>query len=296
MNRQKRTVVVVAVSVVMAAISAFAIFRAIQQMPSPQAQVLTAKVVVAAETIPVGTLLEERHLKTVDWPASSPVPDSVAEPKVLIARGVLVPIAPNEPVTLTKVAGPEAGGGLPPIIPAGMRAVSIRVNEVIGVAGFVVPGTRVDVVVTVNKNQGEGQDETMTRTVVSNVQVLTAGSRFDQEQSRKDGKPVQTSVVTLMVLPEDGERIALAQNEGKLNLALRNPLDVQPTATPGIKLASLMKAPNGQPVVDPVANKVVRKAPVARAVQPVPVAPVAPPPYRVETIRAAKRGEEEVGR
>jgi pilus assembly protein CpaB len=295
MNRQKRTIVVVAVSVVIAAFSAFAILRALQAMPSPQAQVVTTSVVVAAETIPVGTLLEERHLKTVAWPASSPVADAVADPKALVGRGVVVPIATNEPVTLIKVASPEAGGGLPPIIPAGMRAISIRVNEVIGVAGFVVPGTRVDVVVTVNKNTNEGQQETMTRTVVSNVQVLTAGSRFDQEQSRKDGKPVQTSVVTLMVLPEDGERIALAQNEGKLNLALRNPLDVQPTATPGVKLASLMAAPNGQPVVDPVANKVVRRAPVARVVAPAPVVEV-PATYRVETIRAAKRGEEEVGR
>jgi pilus assembly protein CpaB len=296
MNRQKRTVVVVAVSVVMAAVSAFAIFRVLQQMPSPQAQIKTAEVVVAADTIPVGTLLEERHLKTVAWPASSPVAESVSDPKVLLGRGVLVPITANEPVTLTKVASPEAGGGLPPIIPSGMRAISVRVNEVIGVAGFVVPGTRVDVVVTVTKNAGEGQQDTMTRTVVSNVQVLTAGTRFDQEQSRKDAKPVQTSVVTLMVLPEDAERITLAQNEGKLNLALRNPLDVQPTATAGIKLASLMTPPNGQPVVDPVANKVVRKAPVARVVAPAAVAPIVPAVYRVETIRAAKRGEEEVGR
>jgi pilus assembly protein CpaB len=197
-------------------------------MPAPQAQFQTANDVVAAETIPVGTLLEERYLKTVAWPANSPVPDSVADPKTLLGRGVLVPIAPNEPVTMTKVASPEAGGGLPPIIPAGMRAISVRVNEVIGVAGFVVPGTRVDVVVTVTT---EKERQPMTRTVVSNVQVLTAGTKFDQEQARKDGKPMETSVVTLMVLPEDAERITLAQNEGKLNLALRNPLDVQPTTT-----------------------------------------------------------------
>ena len=164
----------------------------------------------------------------------------------------------------------------------------------IGVAGFVVPGTRVDVVVTVNKNTGEGQQETMTRTVVSNVQVLTAGTRFDQEQNRKDPKPIQTSVVTLMVVPDDAEKITLAQNEGKLNLALRNPLDVQPTATSGIKLGALMAAPNGQPVVDPAANRVVRRAP-ARVITQAPVAPAIPATYRVETIRAAKRGEEEVG-
>ena len=293
MSRQKRTMVVVTVSVIMAAIATFAIFRVVQSLPAREVEMPTASVVVAAETIPVGTLLEERHLRAISWPARSPVEGSVANPKDLIGRGVLVPIGVNEPVTLTKVAGPESGAGLPPVIPSGMRAISVRVNEVIGVAGFVVPGTRVDVVVTVTTRDN---NEPMTRTVVSNVQVLTAGTRIDQEQARREGKAIETSVVTLMVLPEDAERIALAQNEGKLNLALRNPLDVQPTATAGVRMASLLTNGGGQPVIDPVAHKVVRKAPVTR---PVVVAPVAAPvstAYRVETIRAAKRGEEEVAR
>jgi pilus assembly protein CpaB len=290
MNRQKRTLIVVTVSVLVAAIGTFAMFRVIQRMPARQVELPTSKVVIAAQNIPVGTLLEERHLRTIAWPTHSAVPGSVANPKELVGRGVISPIGTNEPVTLTKVAGSEAGGGLPPIIPTGMRAISVKVNEVIGVAGFVVPGTRVDVVVTVARAKA-GDDEPMTRTVVSNVQVLTAGTKFEQE--RTDTKPVQTSVVTLMVLPEDAERIALAQNEGKLNLALRSPLDVEPTATKGIRLAALMSPPNAQPVIDQAVNRVVRRAPIVKAVQ---VAPPAPPVYRVETIRAAKRGEEEVVR
>lgn len=293
MNRQKRTLVVVTVSVMMAAVATFAIFRVVQQIPTREVEVPSATVVVAAESIPVGTLLEERHLRSVAWPSRNPVDGAVSSPKDLIGRGVIVPIGLNEPVTLTKVAGKEAGSGLPPVIPAGMRAISVRVNEVIGVAGFVVPGTRVDVVVTVTTRQN---NEPMTRTVVSNVQVLTAGSRYDQEQARREGKPMETSVVTLMVLPEDAERIALAQNEGKLNLALRNPLDVQPTATAGIKMDSLLTGANSAPVIDPVAHKVVRKTAV-RPAAPVPVAAPAPATsYRVETIRAAKRAEEEVVR
>ena len=293
MNRQKRTFIVVAVSLVMAAAATFAMFRVVQHIPAQQVEIPTATVVVAAETIPVGTLIEEHHLRTVAWPARNPVDGAVADPKELIGRGVITPIGLNEPVTLTKVASRESGGGLPPVIPTGMRAISVRVNEVIGVAGFVVPGTRVDVVVTVNNQK---DSEPMTRTVVSNVQVLTAGTKFDQEQARKDGKPMESTVVTLMVLPEDAERIALAQNEGKLNLALRNPLDVQPTATQGIKMASLLSPAGSQPVIDPVANKVVRKAPVTRvAIAPPPVVQI-PQSYRVETIRAAKRGEEEVAR
>jgi pilus assembly protein CpaB len=283
MNRQKRTLIVVTASLALAAVAAFAIYQVIEQLPVRQVEVSSIPVVVAAEPIPVGTLLEARHLRIVAWPSRNPVAGGVAKTEEVVGRGVISPIGANEPVTLTKVAGPEAGAGLPPIIPAGMRAISVRVNEVIGVAGFVTPGTRVDVVVTVGN-----QERVMTRTVVSNVQVLTAGSRYDQETAMKDGKPIQTSVVTLMVLPDDAEKIALAQNEGKLTLALRNPLDVAPTATAGIRLANLMNGPGAQPVVDPVRNRVVARQPA-----PAPVV-AAPSVYMVETIRAAKRGEEEV--
>jgi pilus assembly protein CpaB len=275
--------------VLMAALASVAVYRLIQRLPTRQVEVASSHVVVAAEAIPVGTMLEAKHLRSVAWPSRNPVEAAVSDPKTLIGRGVIVPIGTNEPVTLTKVADPAAGAGLPPIIPAGMRAISVRVNEVIGVAGFVTPGTRVDVVVTLAK---ENETEAMTRTVVSNVQVLTSGTRFDQEKSKKDGKPIQTSVVTLMVAPDDAEKIALAQNEGKLTLALRNPLDVEPTATRGIRLASLMANPGGEPVIDPAKHKVVARKPVV--VAPIALPPPGPQIYRVETIRAAKRGEEEV--
>ena len=98
-------------------------------------------------------------------------------------RGLIAPVVENEPLTATKLASIEAGAGLPPTIAAGMRAISVKVNEVIGVAGFVVPGTRVDVVVTIGK-----QDDSVSRVIVSNAQVLTAGTKFDQDQA-KDGKP-----------------------------------------------------------------------------------------------------------
>jgi pilus assembly protein CpaB len=165
-----------------------------------------------------------------------------------------------------------------------MRAISVRVNEVIGVAGFVVPGTLVDVLVTVRPSNGPS-DEPMTRTVVSKVKVLTAGTKFDQEKS-KSGEAIPTSVVTLSVLPEDAERIALASNEGKITLSLRNPLDVVSTDTKGIKLAALMRGTGPEPIVDPARNRVVAKKP----------APTPPPPqaYTVEAIRAAKRSSEVV--
>jgi pilus assembly protein CpaB len=165
-----------------------------------------------------------------------------------------------------------------------MRAISVRVNEVIGVAGFVVPGSIVDLLVTV-RGGVSGNNEPMTRTVVSKVVVLTAGTRYDQEKS-KDGEPIPTSVVTLAVLPDDAERIALAENEGKITLALRNPLDIDSTETKGIRLGGLMRGTGPEPVVDPVRNRVVSRRP----------SPTPPPPpvYTVEAIRAAKRSSEVV--
>jgi pilus assembly protein CpaB len=132
-------------------------------------------------------------------------------------------------------------------------------------------------------------EESMSRIVVSNVQVLTAGTRYDQEASRQDGKPIQTTVVTLAVTPTDAERIALAANGGQIVLALRNPLDVESVATSGVRLATLM---NGQTVSPPVVRSSGPKKVVAAP-------PPSPPPpvtriYTVEAIRAAKRSEEPV--
>ncbi len=115
-----------------------------------------------------------------------------------------------------------------------MRAISVKVNDVIGVAGFVAPGNRVDLVVTIRR-----QDDSMTRTVASNVQVLTAGTRQQQGKTESDGKN-ETTVVTLVVTPEDAERIALAQSEGQIMLVLRNPLDNEPTVAPGVRTGALL--------------------------------------------------------
>src|SRR5688572_27883355 len=117
-----------------------------------------------------------------------------------------------------------------------MRAISVRVNEVVGVAGYVLPGNRVDVLATANPT--ENRSDTTTKVILSNVQVLTAGTRMEQDLAST--KPVQVTVVTLLVFPEQSERLALASTEGKIQLALRNPLDQGAPETPGIKTAGLM--------------------------------------------------------
>src|SRR5688572_13739111 len=231
--KQHRTLIVMTVAVGVAAIAALGVQQAIARMPLKQVEVGSVPVVVAAKAVPMGTRLTRDHLKLVAWPARTPVPGAFADPAQLVDRGVLVPIGEHEPITAGKVAGPEAGAGLPPIIPEGMRAISVRVNEVVGVAGFVLPGTRVDVLVAVNDDgDAANKKEPVGRTVVSNLQVLTAGTRYDQEES-KDGKPQKSTVVTLAVQPADGERVALAATQGQISLVLRTPGDVMPTETTG---------------------------------------------------------------
>jgi pilus assembly protein CpaB len=200
-------------------------------------------------------------------------------------RGLVQSLSPNEPLTESKLAKAGAGAGLPPTIPPGMRALSVKVNEVVGVAGFVVPGNRVDVLVSIDPGENS---ESITRVIVSNAQVLTAGTRYDQEQARQDAKPIPTSVVTLLLTPEDAERVTLAADKGRIMLTLRNPLDVAPTKTAGAKRDSLFET-EPRPAVQPPSP--VRRAP--RVVS-APPPPQAPRPYTVETIRAAKRAEETV--
>jgi pilus assembly protein CpaB len=282
MNRNTRTLVVLAVAVLMAALASFGVFLAVRSMPVREVEIARAQAVVAARPLSVGTLLSKDDVKVVPWPAANQVPGSFTDVAKVVNRGVIASLAENEPLTEGKLAAVGSGAGLPPTIPEGMRAISVRVNEVIGVAGFVIPGTRVDVLVTV-----KDQNKTQTRIVLSNVTVLTAGTRYDQERAGKEGKPIPTSVVTLLLTPTDAEKMTLAAEEGRVMLALRNPLDTAPTETSGARMAALLGEASPPPV-----KRVVEGRPVVRAA--LPPAPVAPRIYTVETIRAAKRAEEEV--
>lgn len=284
MNRNNRTVLVLAIAVLMAGIASFGVYRVIAGMPARQA-VTTVDAVVAAHPLRLGTRITKDHVKLVSWPADSQVPGAYSKIEDVLERGVISPVSENEPLTDSKLAPIEAGAGLPPSIPDGMRALSVKVNEVVGVAGFVVPGTRVDVMATIASRKQD--EQSTTRVVVSNVQVLTAGTRYDQEKA-KDGEAIPSTVVTLLVTPEDAERVTLAATEGHLMLMLRNPLDVAPTETTGVRTAGLFGTQPSAPAPSkPVLGRRAR-----------PVAPIAAPPtpapkaYTVEAIRGAKRTEE----
>ena len=284
MTRSTRTLLVVAIALVTASAASFFVYRAIQRIPVREVEVAQAYAVVAATHLPVGTLVSKEQVKIIPWPAAHPVAGGFASVDQVTNRGIIQPVAENEPLTESKLAPIGAGAGLSPTIPSGMRAISVKVDEVVGVAGFVVPGSRVDVLVTVGEN---GSRNGITRAVVSNVQVLTAGTRFDQEKARAEGKPIPTTVVTLLATPPDAERITLAGAEGKIMLTLRNPLDTDPTMTVGVRLANLTGAPTAPPV-----EKVVKGG--RRVVVPAPLPPPPEKPYTVEAIRAAKRSDEVV--
>ena len=272
-------------SVLVAGVASFIVYQRVQSIPVREVEVRSYSVAVAAKALPMGSLLTATDVKLVAWPQASPVAGAFTTVEEVVNRGLLSSVVENEPLTASKVAVAEAGAGLAPTIPPGMRAVSVKVDEVVGVAGFAVPGARVDIVVTLSQ-----QEQSMARVAVTNVQVLTAGTKYDQDQAR-DGKPIPVSVVTLLVTPEDAERISLASSVGRITLTLRNPLDTATTETRGTQVSALLGAPEPSPVV----AAPVRTAPrVARAAEPPPPPPPPPTPYTVETIRAAKRTAEVV--
>lgn len=286
MNRQTRTLLVLFIAVGTATVAAYAVYRAISRIPVREVEVATKQAVVASSHLKTGSLITRDNVKLVDWPARTQIVGGFESIDQVVDRGLLTTVSENEPLTETKLAPKEAGAGLPPSIPPGMRAMSVKVNEVIGVAGYVVAGTNVDVLVTL-RQQGQARQESLSRVVVSNVQVLTAGQNTDPGSSDKG--PITSTVVTLLVTPKDAERITLAQSEGTLMLALRNPLDLEPTTTPGVRTAGLFSGDAPPPAPAPVR---VAARPAPRPTPPV----VEPPPvakaYTVEAIRGAKRSEE----
>jgi len=256
---------------------AYGTYNYMQNVPVRTVSVPMQPVVVAAADLQLGTELKADDLRVISWPAGEAPDGAFADPQQITGRGLIVAVVRHEPILPAKLASREAGAGLPTVIPAGMRAVSVRVNEVIGVAGYVLPGTRVDVVATASPNQKQG--DITSKVVLSNVQVLTAGTRMERDDSGQ-GKPMQVTVVTLLVTPEQAERLALASTEGKIQLALRNPLDDGAPSTSGVRTATLMGGP--APVRRPA------PATTASAAPP----PEPPPPATVEIIRGEKRARE----
>jgi len=249
-----------------------AVYKTLQSRTSPPTQ--GVDVVVAANDINVGAKILESDIKVVKMPPAD-LPAGVAHTKgKVIGHAAILPITKGEFIIPNKLSAPDVAG-LPALIPPGMRAVSVRVNEVVAVAGFVVPGTRVDVILT---GSPIGTNEAHTTTVLEDVAVLAAGQRLERNSQ---GEPQTTPVITLLVSPEDAQRLTLASQEGKIQLSLRNPTDTKEEKLASVKNTSLY---NILPTAPTTSAK-----PVKRASKP--QGPPPPSVYSVEVIRGEKKEE-----
>jgi pilus assembly protein CpaB len=275
MNRN-RLLMIGFVALVLGAFVSFAVYRNLQSGRAGK-QAPGEDIIVAADDLQVGSKIEEKDIKFVRFP-SADLPTGVFHLKnKVIGRGVVANIARGEFILTNKLAGENAGSGLPSLIPPGMRAVSVRVNDTTSVSGFVLPGTHVDVLLTGNP-QGSGDPQTTT--VLENVAVIATGQRLERNSA---GEPQSTPVITLLVSPDDAQKLTLASNQGHIQLALRNPLDTRQQDLAAARSSSLYK---GSPV--PVAASV--------PTQPRPkhvAAPAAPPPPQVFTVEVYKGDKKE---
>jgi pilus assembly protein CpaB len=273
MNRS-RLLIIAVLALALGAFVAYSVSRTLDARTSANRE-LGLDTVIAAGDIQVGQRIEDKDLKVVKLPASD-LPQNVFRQKgPIVGRGAVLPIVKGELVLPSKLAAENAGSGLPSLIPPGMRAVSVRVTDVVAVAGFVGPGTRVDVLVTGNPG---GSNEAVTKTVLENVAVLAAGQRLERNSG---GEAQSVPVITLLVSPDDAQKLTLAGQEGRIQLALRNPLDTGQTNLEAVKRSTLYGRTGAAPPPS-VQAKVKRPSKVSA---------LPPPPsyYTVEVIKGDKR-------
>jgi len=278
----QRLVAVFAFALLVASGTSFLVYRLIIARVHTPANVATNKVVVAAHDLQIGALIHDGDLAEIQ--SSGPVPEQAIKTRQeAVGRGVIAPIYQNEPILDRRLASKGAGAGLAATIPVGMRAVALRVNDVVGLAGFVLPGMRVDVLVAGDvPGDRAGHAGTLCRTALQNIEVLSAGQQIEKSA---EGKPESVQVVNLLVTPDEAEILNLASDETKVQLVLRNPLDTNKEITRGASMASLF----GQPEVGPLAPPMIKFLPAVRRE---PAKPRDPDMTTVEVFSGTKRTEE----
>jgi len=266
MERQRIMIVVLIAAIALGGVASYSIYSylASQQQEIARAKAEMGAIVVAAEPIPFGSRIEERHLKKVLWPKANIPAGTFSEPGVLIGRNVVGSVVVGEPLMEAKLAPTEATGGfMAYLIPEGHRAMAVAVNEVVGVGGFVLPNSKVDVVVTTTSPNGTKTS----KIVLQNLSVLAVGQKMEE----KEGKAILVPTVTVSITPEEAEKLALVSNSGPLQLLLRGTKDDMPTDTKGAALSNLM-APTVKAKTGP--SKVVGKAGAAQPLKKAVVAPI----------------------
>jgi pilus assembly protein CpaB len=260
------------------------LYRLLSGRVTTQAAPGTTKLILSAHTLEPGTLVRDADLRVGDWAGAIPA-GVIQKREDIVGRGVISPIFNAEPVVESRLAPKGGGAGLAALIPKGMRAVAIRVNEIVGVAGFAVPGMRVDVLVS-GSPPGAASSGGITRTLLQNVQVLSAGQNFQKDV---EGKPISVPVVNLLVTPEQAEMLSLASTETTIQLVLRNPLDNEISKTTGSAVIQLFHP--GAPLPTEATSAPPKQAVPTRPTPPLAALPPSPKPRVVEVIHGVKRVE-----
>lgn len=236
MGNRRRALVMVGLALLAGLIAAYLSLDFLSSQGGPVLPTVartTTPVAVAVTDLPLGSKIRPEDVTLIDWPSERVPSGYVTAIEDVVGRGLIRPVSVNEPFLEAKLADAE-NGGLPITIPEGMRAISIRVDEVVSVAGFVVPGTRVDVILTVEPPNG---GDKLSQIVLQDILALTAGQLI---QADEDGSPVVASVITVLVTPDQAEQLVIAGDQGRIQLALRNTLDGDSIRTDGARIAELI--------------------------------------------------------
>jgi len=283
----KRFLSVLVFALVVSAAASLILYQVISTRLLNDKASATTRLLVAAHKLDIGTLIKESDLTMADW--GGPVPDgSVKTPEDALGRGVVQQIVGGEPILESRIAARGAGAGLAATIPPGKRAVAVRVDDIVGVAGFVTPGSKVDILISGTPPKGTGGVGTITKTLLQEVEVLSAGQNIARDA---EGKPISVNVVNMLVTPEQAEILSLASNEMRIQLVLRNPTDTEESKTTGTAVQYLFDNHGKSPVVAeaPKAVSAAPRRPAPKATPPppppLPAVAVAPPPPKPEPIR-----------
>jgi pilus assembly protein CpaB len=288
---KQRLVFVILFALVVSGAASAVLYRLISAQLAANKVAATNKVVVANRDLSSGDLIKDLDVRMADW--SGPVPPgAMTKTTDAINRGVIESIYQGEAVVESRVAKPGAGAGLASMIPQGMRAVAIRVNDVVAVSGFAAAGSHVDVLIAGNPPGANQSAGTVTKTLLQNVEILSAGATIQKDA---EGKPVSVPTVNLLLTPAQAEIMSLASNEARIQLVLRNPTDKEESKPPGTAMAYLFNGGVAPPpsAVQPVS----RRARIAPPPPPPPVKVVAPPPpppppVNVEVIHGSRKVEQ----
>lgn len=237
MNR--RMLIILLSAFVIASMSAFLVWRMVGARIIASKPIATTRVIAAAKDIKLGSVLDASDLTTIQLVGSAPT-GALLDAKDAIGRGVISQVYQGEPILESRLAQKGSGGGMASIIKEGMRACAVKVDEVVGVAGFVIPGMRVDVLVSGVPPGAQSSQDPQVRTILQNIEVLSAGTDIQKDAQ---GKPQQVQVVNLLVTPDQAQVLSLAASQMRIQLVLRNPLDTKIAPVQATAMTSLFEGP-----------------------------------------------------